>query len=132
MAVPAEIIEEHYRNYFPSLYQFPEQYRHLFFQDPGNAPDHLAYVCPLCAENGFVSTKDVPTAFRGEFTKDHYPPENVGGEKNMLVCETCNNRAGHLFESELVKQMAVVCIQYPFHHGPGHLRKTRQEVVVAH
>lgn len=107
MAVPAELIEDHYRNYFPSLYKYPEHYRHLFFQDPDNAPDHLAYLCPVCTENGFVSIKEIAIAFRGEFTKDHYPPENVGGKKHLLVCETCNNRAGHQFESELVKQMSV-------------------------
>jgi hypothetical protein len=107
MAIPAELIEEHYRNYFPSLYQYPEKYRHLFFREPDSAPEHLAYICPICTENGFISIKEVSIAFRGEFTKDHYPPENVGGSKIMLVCETCNNRAGHQFESEMVKQMAV-------------------------
>ena len=107
MAVPAELIEEHYKKYFPSLFQYPEKYCPLFFQEPGNAPDHLAYVCPLCVQKGFVTIKEVPFAFQGEFTKDHYPPENVGGNKYTLTCDTCNNSAGHQFESEMVKQMAV-------------------------
>jgi hypothetical protein len=51
------------------------------------------YVCPLCLENR-MGVHQNTLHWVGKFNKDHYPPQNVGGKKTILVCESCNSKAG--------------------------------------
>ncbi len=51
------------------------------------------YVCPLCLENR-MGVQQNTLRWIGKFNKDHYPPQNVGGKKTILECESCNSKAG--------------------------------------
>lgn len=57
----------------------------------------LIYVCPMCLERRMGAHQFELRSF-GDFTKDHFPPKNVGGNKTILICDKCNNSAGSNFE----------------------------------
>lgn len=45
------------------------------------------YVCPLCV-------RGIPEEYIGELTREHVPPASLGGQRLVLTCRECNNRAG--------------------------------------
>lgn len=53
------------------------------------------YVCPLCGD------AYLPDAV-GQLTKEHAPPEALGGRAVALTCRTCNSTSGHLLDAEMV------------------------------
>ena len=83
--------------FYPSLRQYPDRYLPLVFEQYGEVPKHLAYLCPLCLEN-FFYTQDTNWHYKESFSMDHYPPKNVGGKKKMMICKPCNNTAGYSYE----------------------------------
>jgi hypothetical protein len=106
--IQPNIVRAHYRDFFyPSLINYPELYFSIFpkYRDDPNRP--IAYLCPICLKNGFISTTEIGIEWTSEFSSDHYPPANVGGKHEVLVCKKCNNDAGGQYENELVKQMAI-------------------------
>ena len=77
-----------YEAFSPS---FPEAARTL-------SPDPF-YVCPLCLTAfGEDALRD------GRLTRDHVPPENVGGHRLALTCKRCNNDAGRNVDSHMRRE----------------------------
>ncbi len=87
-------VVSHCQRYSQSLQYVSYERRGVFFHDNDNKPVHLVYLCPICLINkvGILS----PEEFRSddEFTIDHFPPSSVGGKQAVLVCKTCNSKAG--------------------------------------
>jgi hypothetical protein len=48
-----------------------------------------AYVCPICRKPFTVAALD-----DGQLSKEHVPPQSVGGHELLLTCTACNNMAG--------------------------------------
>ncbi len=104
MSITKEILEQHFRSFTFSLFQFPEKYLPLIFQKEVVVPKHVVYLCPLCIENFLIGFEKglIPST---DFTLDHFPPESVGGSLKIITCKKCNNDAGSLYEAELIKKM---------------------------
>lgn len=102
-----EFIGFHFKRFSNSLRQFPNSYATVFPGVDLSDGKHIVYLCPLCLEKGCIATPEIPILWSSEFSKDHYPPENVGGTAQLLICRDCNNRAGGEFENELTKQMNI-------------------------
>lgn len=96
-----EMILKHIRQFFPSLKFYSPKYLHQIFADPGNPPEHLVYICPLCLKNFILIERSVGFVWTAEFNFDHFPPESVGGFYKMLVCKSCNSEAGSQFDFAL-------------------------------
>lgn len=109
--IPKEIIDEHFRYFFPSLVCFRERYFPLMFQTKETIEKHIAYVCPLCTEN-YLILKNKGLFATSEFSREDFPPQNVGGSNKVLTCKICNNRAGYKFDYELVKEVERRSINY--------------------
>lgn len=63
-------------------------------------PDYEGlYACPLC-----LKLFDVEAVHSGELTRDHTPPESLGGKLEVLTCKTCNNESGHRLEDEMLAE----------------------------
>jgi hypothetical protein len=45
------------------------------------------YVCPLCV-------RGITEEYIAELTREHVPPASLGGQRLVLTCHECNNRAG--------------------------------------
>lgn len=105
MGIKKEEIAKHFAWYFPSLKQFPEKYLPLIFTDVSKAPEHLAYLCPLCLQNGIFAAKELGLLMSAEFSLDHIVAKSVGGSLVILTCKRCNNNAGREFEPALKKQL---------------------------
>jgi len=60
-------------------------------------PVPFVYLCPLCLINK-VSYADDTIRQDADFTLDHFPPESVGGKRDVYVCKSCNDIAGHDFD----------------------------------
>ena len=58
----------------------------------------------ICIENFIYITKG-ETRWSHSFSLDHYPPENVGGNNTILVCKSCNSKAGHNYEASLLEMI---------------------------
>jgi HNH endonuclease len=52
------------------------------------------YVCPICRTPFTVEALD-----DGRLSKEHVPPQSVGGDELLLTCTTCNNTAGTKLDS---------------------------------
>jgi hypothetical protein len=87
-----------------SLYNFKDVYQPLIFKEEKIIPDHIAYICPLCAAN-YILVLDNRVYSNSDFSLDHFPPESVGGTLKILTCKKCNNDAGRMFEGELFEKM---------------------------
>lgn len=109
--IPKEIIDKHFRYFFPSLVCFRERYFPLMFQTKESVERHIAYVCPLCTENYLILKKEGLFA-TSEFSREDFPPQNVGGSNKVLTCKICNNKAGYKFDHELVKEVERRAISY--------------------
>jgi len=103
-SITKEILEEHFRYFSFSLYHLKEKYIPLIFKSDEPIPEHVAYVCPICATN-FILMRNDTVYSNTDFSLDHFPPESVGGSLKILTCRKCNNDAGRLFESELSEKM---------------------------
>lgn len=109
--IPKEIINKHFHYFFPSLLCFREIYFPLMFQTKESIERHVAYVCPLCTENYLILKKEGLFA-TSEFSREDFPPQNVGGGTKVLTCKTCNNKAGYTFDHELVKEVERRAVNY--------------------
>jgi hypothetical protein len=81
------------------------------FQTKGSIDRHVAYICPLCTENYLILKKEGLSA-TCEFSREDFPPKNVGGSSKVLTCKICNNKAGHKFDHELVREVERRAINY--------------------
>lgn len=106
------ILEHAYRQYFlNSLNYFPEKYLSLFLEPHSIIPKHVAYLCPICLEQGIMFVDSPFSKFTVEFTEDHYPPKSVGGKNTVLVCKLCNSKAGHAFDYTLQEHVQHLSFQ---------------------
>lgn len=67
--------------------------------------DKGIYICPLCISACYY-LEDATLNLTSDFTKDHFPPQSVGGNKWVLVCRKCNSSAGEQFDHTLKKYLA--------------------------
>jgi hypothetical protein len=91
MGMPDELVSAHFYHFDPSFKEHA-QIRKAIETMP-NAPRNGFYVCPLCMKNFLMALGDLLHR-SAEFTKDHFPPQNAGGSRTLLVCEKCNSTAG--------------------------------------
>lgn len=98
LEVPIPVVEKHLLRFFPSLTRYPDRYLSLVFHEYNTPTEHLAYLCPICLEN-CIYWENKKIGCSAPFSLDHYPPQNVGGTSEMLVCKSCNNMAGHAYEN---------------------------------
>lgn len=103
-----EILSTHLHKYSKSLSAYPENYLKLFFSSEDNIPPiHYAYICPICTKQGVILyDKEFIVSTKTELTIDHFPPESVGGTEKVLVCRTCNSKAGANYEHVITQKMA--------------------------
>ncbi|RXK81276.1 hypothetical protein [Filimonas effusa] len=97
LGVSKEMIGTYIKMFSGSLKHFSYKYESRFFRTPGVIPDYFCYICPICVENHMIFFKE-GWSCTAEFSLDHFPPKNVGGDLKGLVCKTCNNNAGGLFD----------------------------------
>jgi len=53
------------------------------------------YVCPICRKPFTVEALD-----DGRLSKEHVPPQSVGGHELLLTCTACNNTAGTKLDAD--------------------------------
>ena len=53
------------------------------------------YVCPICRKPFTVEALD-----DGRLSKEHVPPQSVGGHELLLTCKECNNTAGTKLDAD--------------------------------
>ena len=94
-------------NYYPSIRQYPNKYLHLIPTENKNVTRHFIYVCPVCQKNYFLYINEIWSC-SDEFTLDHYPPQNIGGQNTILTCKTCNNSAGSEYEPLLLEWLQMM------------------------
>jgi hypothetical protein len=104
-SVKPEVLATHFRNYFPSLRNYPDKYLVLFNIEIDKQPAHLAYLCPLCLNKGIIVTNEHGLGMHCEFSLDHYPPQSVGGFETLLVCTKCNSDAGSEYDFSLKQKI---------------------------
>jgi hypothetical protein len=94
-------VVSHCQRYSQSLQYVTYERRGVFFHDNDNNPVNLIYLCPICLMNkvGILSAEDYRSD--DEFTIDHFPPCSVGGKQAVLVCKTCNSKAGADYDYSL-------------------------------
>ena len=103
-SVSLDIMRIHFVHFTESLKCFPEKYLRLIFNNDGEIPEHLAYICPLCITNCFmVGEKGIH--YTNDFSLDHFPPESAGGRLKVLVCKKCNNESGHKYDFALKEKI---------------------------
>ena len=122
LSVNGHVLLEHFKKYFAqSLQHFPSLYVKNFMpdvKDGDKLPNHLFYLCPLCASNFIMVLKteqadgtfEESVKLTSDFSLDHYPPESAGGKNKVLVCKTCNNTAGHAYDLEVKKHIQHVSL----------------------
>lgn len=101
-------LKNHFRNFSFSLSQYKEEYIPLIFKAKSRIPEHLCYLCPICLKN-FIFFSPPKIRFTASFSLDHFPPENVGGSLTVLVCKSCNNKAGHDYEAKFKETIEREC-----------------------
>lgn len=109
--IKLEVLGIHFREYFPSLRNYPEKYLYLFGYSSQTQPPHLAYLCPLCLNNGIMVTNENGLAMHCEFSPDHYPPQCVGGFESLLVCSKCNSHAGKDYDFALKQKIKDIAFE---------------------
>lgn len=107
IAIPAhhQRILRFVKQYFSSLQRYRDHYLPQIYAEPYSAPEHYAYFCPLCMENFILIDPIRVFVWTCEFTFDHFPQQSVGGTRQILVCKTCNNKAGFTYEPALKQKL---------------------------
>jgi hypothetical protein len=100
-SVNENIWRHHLNIYSQTLLDYSQNVFETLPSQFSDVPVNEVYICPLCATNYFLNTKQ---GIQGssEFSLDHVPPESLGGKFTVLTCKKCNNDFGH-FEAELLK-----------------------------
>lgn len=101
-------LKKHFLGFFPSLRQYPDKYLPYIFNNPIDAPEHMAYLCPLCLKN-FIYYEPTQLRWSEAFSLDHFPPESVNGKLSVLVCKPCNNNAGRTYEAQFKEIVEKEC-----------------------
>lgn len=112
LGINKELLGEYLPFFKPSLDLYKDKYEPYVFQDTLNLLKYVIYICPLCAKN-YMLFLEHDYAFTEEFSLDHFPPKNVGGQLKAIVCKTCNNNAGGLFDYITKDFLA----EHAFHKG---------------
>lgn len=108
MGISSEHLKAHYKQYFiGSLYFYPERYINLIFRHHSIIVPHVAYLCPLCITNWLYWSAEGELC-SAEFTNDHYPAKNSCGNRTVLVCRSCNSKAGHDYDYSLAEHLDVL------------------------
>jgi hypothetical protein len=97
LGISKEMIARYVMFFHPSLRCFEQKYEHMIFKETNNLPPYFLYICPLCTENYMIFLEE-GYSYSSEFSMDHFPPKNAGGQLKALVCKDCNNNAGGQFD----------------------------------
>jgi hypothetical protein len=91
-----------FSKYSPGLHAAVKERLNKFFHDNSGKQVPLVYLCPLCLHNKILADG---TYIRSddEFDIDHYPPKSAGGTNSVLVCKSCNSKAGHDYDYTIKK-----------------------------
>lgn len=90
----------YFKKYSLSLQKVSFERLGNFYHDNFRRPSDFIYLCPLCLKNKIGMVGDY-LHYDEEFTLDHFPPTSVGGKDTVLVCKTCNDKAGLEFDYSL-------------------------------
>ncbi len=71
-----------------------ESFKRAFPSLAARIPADSFYVCPICLR---IFNEHALTA--GVLTREHVPPESLGGHRMVLTCEECNSEGGHSADS---------------------------------
>jgi hypothetical protein len=104
LQVSFEEVEKYLLKYFFSLRQYPDRYVPVVAEWCNKEALHLAYLCPLCLQN-FLYYENETLHYSSSFSLDHFPPQNIEGKNEILVCKACNNKAGHDYENSFWEQV---------------------------
>lgn len=74
------------------LYNKQLEYVESLYDKPKNI-DLRDYLCPICFVFYKINSENL--------TKDHVPPQSLGGRKLVITCKKCNNDAGGQYEFHL-------------------------------
>lgn len=108
LEVSRKELKKHFSRFFPSLLQYPEKYLPYILKSHADAPEHMAYLCPLCLKN-FIFYTPPQLRWSEAFSLDHFPPESVNGKLSVLVCKPCNNNAGKTYEAQVKEIVEKEC-----------------------
>lgn len=97
IGVSRERLKDYMLFLWPSLETFKPLLDQRLFAPEDPIPPYALYVCPMCLEH-IIYVQDGFEIASSEFSCDHFPPKNVGGNAQALVCKRCNNTAGHEFD----------------------------------
>lgn len=97
IGVSKERLIDYMQFLWPSLETYKKELKPLLFGPHKEEEQYVLYICPICLEHIIYFQPQVAIA-SSEFSCDHFPPKNVGGNAQALVCKRCNNTAGHEFD----------------------------------
>lgn len=91
----------YFGKYSVSLQRVSFERLNNFYHDNNRKLVDFVYLCPLCLKNKIAILDDNWLRYEEEFTLDHFPPSSVGGKDTILVCKSCNEKAGKDFDFSL-------------------------------
>jgi len=83
-----------------------EQLRYLEkieYVNYSSTEDELIYLCPICLRK--FSINDLDNSSYNMLTREHAPPESLGGKNKALTCSECNSGAGSKYDSHFSKRL---------------------------
>src|SRR5689334_201417 len=80
-----------------------EAFKRSFPESAALIPFERFYVCPIC-----LRAFDEVTLHDGAVTREHAPPESVGGTRVALTCKPCNDSSGSGADSDLRREADVI------------------------
>lgn len=97
IGVPQEKVLAYMRRFWPAMQPYKTMLDKMLFEAGDEIPQYVFYICPICT-NEFIYIQHNAAFGSCEFSCDHFPPKNVEGSTQALVCKSCNNKAGHEFD----------------------------------
>jgi hypothetical protein len=80
-----------------------DAFKKTFPEIAAKIPLALFYVCPLCLK---IYTEQA--LLQRILTREHVPPESLGGRRLALTCEPCNSGGGHAADSHARREADLI------------------------
>jgi hypothetical protein len=97
IGVAKEKVLQYVRRFWPTMLPYKAKLDSVLFEAGDEIPFYVFYICPICTKE-FIYIQNNAAFGSCEFSCDHFPPKNVKGSTQALVCKKCNNKAGHEFD----------------------------------
>jgi hypothetical protein len=78
-------------------------FKESFPEFAARIPLDLFYVCPICLQ---IYTEEALA--QGVLTREHIPPQSLGGRRLALTCKSCNSEGGHGADSHARREANVL------------------------